>query len=190
MAVLLSRLCFFLSFFSLHFQGQLKVVHKPLPWFPRYWHWAQFCYAWAAESPPPTPQFIMFGVEHLCNLLTKRQQMWQHCSWGLKAKVTLVSPERLLRKGADVWRQHIYGEGASDEWTSPLNQISCKWFCFLCHFVRPPHPFKIACQVLNLIHDIRQIFHIYWTWNWRVHNEDYWGRLAAESESGGDEDID
>lgn len=89
------------------------------------------------RSPPPS-QFIMFGVEHLCNLLTKRQQMWQHCSWGWKQKWHL-SALNVSSEKADVWRQHISGEGASDEWTSPLNQISCKSFCFLCHFA-PPHP--------------------------------------------------
>lgn len=126
---------YFSFFFSLHFQGQLKVVHKPLPWFPRYWHWAQFCYAWAAESPPPTIYHVWSRTS--LQFVDKEAADVAALLMRLKAKVTLVSPERLLRKGADVWKQHIYGEGASDESTSPLNQISCKRFCFLCHFVPP-----------------------------------------------------
>lgn len=55
----------------------------------------------------PPPQFIMFGVEHLCNLLTKRQQMWQNCSWGWKQKWHLsalnVSSEKAQTCGDNIY---------------------------------------------------------------------------------------
>lgn len=163
-------------FFPLYFQGQLKVVYKSLPWFPKYWFWARFCSCLGCRVFPIYPVWSRTSLQ----FVDKEPADVAASIMRLKAKVTPVGPECLLRKGADVWRQYE-DEGASNEWTSPKYHVSV-------HFSPP-----ITCQVLNLIQDIRQIFHIYWTWKWRMHNEDYWGSAggaAAESKSGGDEDID
>lgn len=126
--------------FPLHFQGQLKVVHKhnlgsqdtgsehvsvhvwAVGVFPNS-IWSRTFLHFVDKDPADAAAFLM----------------------RLKAKVTPVSPERLLRKGA-------YGDRMTPRVrrTPPLNQI---WKCSLFS--------PITCQVLNLIRDIRQIFYIY-----------------------------
>lgn len=95
-----------------------------------------------------------------------------------KSKSVTCQPWMSLIKGADVWRQHG-GECVFNGCTSPLPHLSCKCSLFS----------QIIGQISNLIHKIRQIFHIYWSWNWCKrscnqwdfpHNEDYWGSAGGK----------
>lgn len=109
------------------------------------------------------------AVQHLCKLLTKSRQLWRRRPWGWQKKqVSPVSLECLWSKG------QMYGDS-----TSPLPHLSCKCSLFS----------HITGQISNLIHKIRQIFHIYWSWNWCKHscnqwdfphNEDYWGSAGGK----------
>lgn len=137
MAVL-SRLCIFLSFFLSIFKDNWRLCTSLYLGFQDTGTEHSSVMLGLPSPPPPTIYHVWSRTS--LQFVDKEAADVAALLMRLKAKVTLVSPERLLRKGADVWKQHIYGEGASDESTSPLNQISCKCFCFLCHFAPPPTP--------------------------------------------------
>lgn len=140
---------FFLSFFSLHFQGQLKVVHKPLPWFPRYWHWAQFCYAWATEFPPPHPpiyhvwsrtslQFVDKEAADVAALLMRAESKSDTCQ-------PRTSPQKRRRR---VETTYIWWGGVRWMNVSPQPNIMqvVLFFVSLRPSPRPPPPLFQNCM--------------------------------------------